>query len=401
MNDLELPLFRASMSSVFPYKSSIVITCFPRQSAWLAREVEALGYEVVHTNVSEVEINGYMDDCLRLNMYLRTAGRVLFQLQRFRARDAKELYKRIKSIPWENYLHIDGYFSVTSYVRNEHITDDRFANVRVKDAIADRLVEKTGKRPDSGPGRDHAVVHLYWKEDKVRLYFDTSGNTISKHGYRLHPFKAPMIESLAASTIIAGEWDRESPFVNPMCGSGTLAIEAAMMAINKAPGLLRENFGFMHIKGYDQESWEGYQRLAGLQVKEEIDFKIIASDISGEALRAARANAKTAGVDHLIEFYRCDFRETPIPQENGVVMINPEYGERLGADKDLEAIYKAIGDFFKQKCKGYRGLVFTGNLELAKHIGLRTKRRIEFLNAKIDSRLLTYELYEGSRKGKE
>ncbi|MCE7991601.1 MAG: class I SAM-dependent RNA methyltransferase [Roseivirga sp.] len=388
------------MSSVFPYKSAIVVTCFPKQSPWLAKEVEGLGYTVDSTSVSEVEISGYMDDCMRLNMYLRTAGRVLYQIQRFKAKDAKELYNRIKSIPWEKYLDNDGYFSITSYVKNDSITDDRFANVRVKDAIADRMVDKTGRRPNSGPSRDHTVIHLYWKDDKVRLYFDTSGNTISKHGYRKHPFKAPMIESLAASTIIASGWDKASSFVNPMCGSGTLAIEAALMAINKAPGLTRDNFGFMHINGYDKSGWEGYQRLAGLQVKKEIDFKIIATDLDYDAMKAAWANAREAGVENIIELSRCDFRETPMPVENGVVMINPEYGERLGADKDLEAIYKAIGDFFKQKCKGYKGFVFTGNLDLAKHIGLRTKRRIEFLNGKIDCRLLTYELYDGTRREK-
>lgn len=389
------------MSSVFPYKSAIVITCFPEQSRWLAKEVEAMDYDVQSSSITEVEISGYMDDCLRLNMYLRTASRVLFQLQRFRANDANELYKKIKEIPWEKYLDNDGYFSITSFVRNDNITDDRFANVRVKDAIADRMIEKTGKRPDSGPNRDHTVIHLYWREDKVRLYFDTSGNTISKHGYRKIPFKAPMIESLAASTIIASGWDKASSFVNPMCGSGTLAIEAAMMAINKAPGLLRDNFGFMHIKGYDEGSWEGYKRLAGLQVKEAPDFKIIASDLSNNALWAAKQNAKIAGVEHLIEFEKCDFRETPIPKEAGVVMMNPEYGERLGADKDLESIYEAIGDFFKKSCQGYTGFVFTGNLALAKRIGLRTSAKTPFFNARIECRLLKYELYQGTKRTRD
>ncbi len=386
------------MSAVFPFPTQIVITCFPKQSPWLAKEVESLGYTVESKNVSEVEIKGFMDDCLRLNMYLRTAGRVLFQVSRFRANNANDLYKKILGIPWEKYLKKDGYFSVTSWVRNDSIKDERFANVRIKDAIVDRMVEKTGTRPDSGPSRDHAVIHVYWKEDRVRLYFDTSGNTISKHGYRKIPFKAPMIESLAASTILASGWDMESPFVNPMCGSGTLAIEAALMATKSVPGLIRNNYGFMHINGYDEESWKGYQRLAGLQKKEGVDFKIIASDISSEALRAARTNAKLAGVDHLIEFVKCDFRETPIPKENGVIMMNPEYGERLGADKDLELLYSQIGDFFKQKCQGYKGYVFTGNLELAKRIGLRTSRRVEFFNARIESRLLEYELYQGSKR---
>lgn len=386
------------MSSVFPYKSAIVVTCFPKQSEWLAKEIEALDYDVVSSSISEVEISGYMDDCMRLNMYLRTASRVLFQLQRFRANTADELYKRIKNIPWENYLDNEGYFSVTSFVRNEHIKDDRFANVRVKDAIADRLIEKTGKRPDSGPNRDHTVIHLYWKEDQVRLYFDTSGNTISKHGYRRIPFKAPMIESLAASTILASGWDKQSHFVNPMCGSGTLAIEAALMSINMAPGLIRENFGFMHIKDYDEEAWSGYRRLARLQVKKSPEFKIIASDLSKNAIWSAKENAKTAGVDHLIDFEICDFRETPLPEAPGVVMMNPEYGERLGADKDLEELYASIGDFFKQRCGGYTGIVFTGNLDLAKRIGLRTSSKIPFFNARIECRLLKYELYQGTKR---
>ncbi|OEJ99708.1 THUMP domain-containing class I SAM-dependent RNA methyltransferase [Roseivirga misakiensis] len=386
------------MSSVFPYKSAVVVTCFPQQSPWLVKELESLDYDVQSQNISEVEISGYMDDCMRLNMYLRTANRVLFQIQRFRANNANELYKKIKAIPWEKYLDNDGYISITSYVRNESITDDRFANVRVKDAIADRMIEVTGKRPNSGPDRDKTVIHLYWKDDKVRIYFDTSGQTISKHGYRQIPFKAPMIESLAASTIIASGWDKKSTFVNPMCGSGTLAIEAALMAINKAPGLMRDNFGFMHIKGYDEDGWKGYQRLAGLQVKEAPDFKIVASDLSKNALWAANQNAKKAGVSNLIEFHLCDFRKTPIPIEVGTLMMNPEYGERLGADKDLEAHYAEIGDFFKKSCQGYTGFVFTGNLNLAKRIGLRTSARTPFFNGRIECRLLKYELYQGTKK---
>lgn len=389
----------APMSAVFPYKSSIVITTFPQQSQWLAQEVESLGYEVKSSHISEVETEGYMNDCLRLNMYLRTAGRVLFQIQRFNAHTADDLYKRITAIPWEKYLHNDGYFSVTSFVRNEHIRDDRFANVRVKDAIVDRMQEVTGQRPDSGPSRDHAVIHIYWREDKVRVYFDTSGNTIAKHGYRKLPFKAPMNESLAASALLATNWDKEKPFINPMCGSGTMAIEAALMAINKAPGLSRDNFGFMHLKGYDEEAWKGYQRLAQLQVKES-NVKIVASDISKKALFAARSNARDAGVEDLIQFEQCDFRETPLIKEEGVLFINPEYGERLGEEEELEIIYEAIGDFFKQRCSGYTGYVFTGNLNLAKRIGLKTSARIPFFNARIECRLLKYDLYSGSKRQK-
>ena len=391
-------LFEPTMSAVFPYPSQIVITCFPKQSPWLAKEVESMGFIIEDQSITEVEVKGFMDDCLRLNMYLRTAGRVLFQINRFRAINANELYGKITSMPWENYLDNDGTFSVTSWVRNDTIRDDRFANLRIKDAIADRMVKKTGARPDSGSARDHTVIHVYWVEDKVRLYFDTSGNTISKHGYRKIPFKAPMSESLASSVIMASGWDMASSFVNPMCGSGTLAIEAALMATKSAPGLLRNNYGFMHLKGYDEGSWKGYKRLAGLQQRDELDFKIIATDMSGDALRAAKENARTAGVDHLIEFEKCDFRETPIPKENGVVMMNPEYGERLGSEKDLELLYSQIGDFLKQRCQGYNGYIFTGNLDLAKKIGLKASKRVEFFNARIESRLFEYQLYQGTKR---
>lgn len=245
------------------------------------------------------------------------------------------------------------------------------------------------------------MIHIYWREEKVRVYFDTSGESIAKHGYRKIPFKAPMNESLVSSTLLASEWDKASPFVNPMCGSGTIAIEAALLAINKAPGLMRNNFGFMHLKGFDEESWENYVRLAELQMKSPPEgLKIIATDLSKSALFAARSNAKTAGVEDLISFEQCDFRETPVPEEAGVIFLNPEYGERLGEEEMLKPIYTAIGDFFKQHCQGYTGFIFTGNLKLAKHIGLRTSARIPFFNAKIECRLLKYEMYRGSKKNK-
>jgi len=154
----------------------------------------------------------------------------------------------------------------------------------------------------------------------------------------------------------------------------------------------------MHIKGYDEEAWNGYRRLARLQVKKSPEFKIIASDLNKNAIWSAKENAKTAGVDHLIDFELCDFRETPLPEAPGIVMMNPEYGERLGADKDLEELYASIGDFFKKRCGGYTGIIFTGNLDLAKRIGLRTSLKIPFYNARIECRLLKYELYQGTKR---
>lgn len=370
-------------------------------SSYLAQEVKDLGFEVVKVDRMSVETFGTMSDCMMLNLWLRTGHRVLYELKDFFAEGPDDLYKELVKISWEDYLDENGYFSVVSSVENEEILDTRFANLKTKDAIVDRMVKRVGQRPDSGPERNKAVIYLYWKQQKASIYIDTSGDTIAKHGYRKIPFKAPLQESLAAAIILAGKWDKKSNFVNPMCGSGTLAIEAAMIAVNKAPGLLRSNFGFMHIKGFNAEKWEELRRDARLKTLRKIEGKIIATDLDDEAIEVATRNAMTAGVNHLIEFKKCDFRESPVPEGGGVVVLNPEYGERLGEESELELVYKEIGDFFKQKCKGYTGYIFTGNLMLAKRIGLKAKRRIEFFNGTIDCRLLEFELYEGSKRLKQ
>ena len=234
------------------------------------------------------------------------------------------------SIAWEDLIPIDGYFSVTSNVHNETITTPLFANVKVKDAIVDRIKDKKGVRPNSGPDLNRAVIHLHWIEERAEIFLDTSGETLAKHGYRKHPGKAPMLEALASATIMATQWDGRSPFVNPMCGSGTLAIEAALMAQNRKPGLQRMNYSFMHFIGYNEEVFFEERRiLKDITDKTNLPH-IIASDISSEAVEIAILNARTAGVEHLIEFETCDFAETTVPEGAGVIMFNPEYGERLG-----------------------------------------------------------------------
>jgi putative N6-adenine-specific DNA methylase len=212
---------------------------------------------------------------------------------------------------------------------------------------------------------------------------------------------APMQETLAAAVIRATVWDGAGNFINPMCGSGTLAIEAALAGLNRAPGLFRSNYGFMHLKGFNKPLWGGLRAESRKGAKKALDYRIIATDISKKAVAAAMKNAETAGVGRLIEFAVCDYSETLVPDGGGVVILNPEYGERMGNLRELEGVYKGIGDFFKQKCGGYAGYIFTGNLDLAKKVGLRTKRRVEFFNAGIECRLLEYELYEGSRKTKK
>jgi putative N6-adenine-specific DNA methylase len=322
----------------------------------------------------------------------------MYSLKSFEAENPARLYKELLEIPWEELIDFTGYFSVSSNVNNEHITTPLFANLKVKDAIVDRIKDKKGMRPNSGSDQNKAAIYLYWQENSAEVFIDTSGETLAKHSYRKITGKAPMLEALAAGTIMATKWDKKSPFVNPMCGSGTLAIEAALLATNRSPGLFRMNYAFMHVLGYDEQVFFAERRKLKDQVNKQADLKIIATDLSEDAVDIARRNAKTAGVDQLIDFEVCDFAGTPVPEAGGVVLFNPEYGERLGVHTKLEATYKRIGDFMKKNCKGYHGYIFTGNPDLAKKIGLRASRKIEFYNGKLDCRLLEYELYEGTRR---
>lgn len=383
----------------FNKPSHVVVTCSKRLTPFLQKEINELGFKITRSFATGIELNGTLNDCIRLNLNLRCASQVLYSLKSFSCKNPDELYQIVSQIQWESIIEKNGYFSVTSTVDNPTINNSLFANVKVKDAIVDRFRNKLNERPDSGSELDKTVINLFWKEDKAEIFIDTSGETLSKHGYRKIPGKAPMLESLAAATLLASKWDLNSPFINPMCGSGTLAIEATMMATNRRPGLLRDNYGFVHIKGFAKEFFETEKQNLFAKIKNIPGLKIIASDISEDAINISKINAGVAGVADLIDFKICDFEETNVPEnENGIVFFNPEYGERLGDEIELEETYSRIGDFMKKKCKGYTGYVFTGNFNLAKKIGLKAKRRIEFYTSKIDCRLLEYELYSGSKK---
>lgn len=429
--------------SLWLKKSKILVTCPKGVVPYLKKEIEALNFPVLLEGDTIIQTEGTLQDTMILNLHLRSAQRVLYQLETFVVNTPEVLYKKINAITWETLLYDSGrnaYICVTSIADNPLIKDSRFVNVKVKDAIVDRIRDKCGIRPDSGPDKDKAVVHVYWKNNQANVYLDTSGERLSLRGYRKIPLQAPLQETLAAAMIMATGWKGESHFINPMCGSGTLAIEAAFMALNRAPGLLRNNYGFMFIKDFPQDYWQELRKKARENTLKKLPARIIATDIDKEAVVAARQNAKTAGVDHLIEFDICPFERTTVPKGSGIIVVNPPYGERLSAvsekfpsksfrheretimegrkiiirkssDKHqdigrmkekeirkLAATYQGIGDFFKRTGGGYNGYIFTGNLDLIKKVGLRTKQRIILYNGEIECRLLEYELYAGSLK---
>ena len=386
-------------------KRPILVTCPKGLPPFLARETAALGLPGREL-AAGVLCEGDMRDCMRLNLALRTGHRVLLELARLSAPDPAALARELSRLPWEDIIPADGHLTIDSSVQNEHVRDSRFANQKAKDAIVDRISARKGRRPDSGPDPVGACLFLHWRGEAATVYIDTTGAPLSRRGYRKMPHKAPLQETLAAGIVLAtgygqmaGQAENVQHFLSPMCGSGTLAIEAALIALNRAPGLLRPDFAFRHLIGFDDKVYAELRREAQAGAKKELPGRIIASDLDPEAVAAARQNARTAGVEAHISFEVCDFRDSTVPAEGtGVCVLNPEYGARLGDSPRLEPMYEGIGEFFKKSLPGWRGFVFTGNPALAAKVGLKPRRKTPLFNAKIECRLLEYELYQGSRR---
>ena len=383
----------------FNKKSTVSITCPLGLAPLLEEEVREMGFQPTATRKTGVEIEASLNDCILLNFWLRSAHRVHYLMEEKSIQSPDQLRNWVKKIPWENWISEDGYFSVTSRVDHTTIDNDQFANLVVKDAVVDRIRFKTDSRPDTGSNLNDTVLFLYWNRQSARIFLDTSGESLSRRNYRSASVAAPMQETLASAIVQSTRWQPgQEHFINPMTGSGTIAIEAVMLALNRAPASLRNNFGFMHILGYDESYYQQVRDDAKKKAVKDVKGKFIATDQDPRAIMAAKKNAKTAGVDHLIEFETCEYNQTPIPDGDGVVVFNPPYGMRLEDNTDLRPLYKGIGDFMKQDCPGKTGYVFTANMALAKKVGLRAKSRTTLFNSTLECKLFEYELYKGSKK---
>lgn len=404
-------------------RSSTRITCAPHTAPILRAELEALGWGREGTEFQEehptyLQVGATLEQAMELALRLRTATHVMWQIARFRCPSPKALYKEIAAYAWEDLIPAppspDAYITIRAHADTPTIDNQMYPALVAKDAICDRMTKKTGARPDAGPDRRGVVLSLYWKDDRAALFLNINAQSLSNRGYRHLPGAAPMRETLAAAVLLAAGYDGSTPLVNPMCGSGTLAIEAALIATHRAPGLLRPDYAITKSNWDVHDLWQSTRARVKSEgavptslapqsgeragVRGLATQPIIATDHDPQALHAAKKNAQAAGVDHLIKFIECDFRQTPIPRVPGHIILNPEYGERMGDATDLEPTYAAIGDFFKQNCPGWTGHVFTGSPHLAKRIGLRPARKRPFLNGTIECRLLTFDLYTGSNR---
>jgi putative N6-adenine-specific DNA methylase len=359
----------------------------------LVKELMRLGAADIIEETGGVSFSGGLRFAYVANMWLRTANRVLVPIAEFSSYSEDQLYRGVQEINWRDYLEIGMTFAVDANTRNSKITHSKYAALKVKDAVVDQFRSSTGKRPSVNTSNPELRINAHIINDYCTISLDSSGDGLNKRGYRSASIEAPMRETLAAALIEFTDWDLKTPFIDPMCGSGTIVIEAAMKAANIAPGLLRKKFGFKRWMNFNKKAWDDTVRDAERKVIDRGTPPIVGRDISSNALRAAAENIRAAGVDKLVTMERGNILDFYPPAGPGVIVVNPPYGERIGEKQELETLYKTLGDVFKQYCKGYTAYVFTGNLDLAKRIGLKCSRRIPLYNGPIESRLLKFELY--------
>jgi putative N6-adenine-specific DNA methylase len=365
----------------------------------LEKEARAVGFEGASAVGAEaVELEGDLADAMRLNLWSRVAGRVLFEVAAFEARTPDELYEGVAELPWEDWLRVDRPMHWRGSARGVEC-DVRYALLRCKDAVADRFMARRGRRPNATPDPEGAAcMALRWEEGGATVFLDTSGVPLSKRGYRADPWTAPVRETLAAAVLLEAGWEPGGgeAVVSPMCGSGTFAIEAAWMAQRRAPGLGRK-FSFLNYEDAPLGVWRAMEEEARAAFRAVPGGWFAATDRDPGAVTCASRNAVRAGVDKLVRLQVCDFRETALPRPPALVVMNPEYGERLGDAEALGETYRAIGDWLKGSCAGMRAAVLSGNPELTRKISLKPSRRLPVWNGPLECRALFYDLYEGTR----
>ena len=363
----------------------------------LSQELADLGASRLKIMNRSVEFYGDKQLLYEANLWCRTATRILKPFASFKAANENELYHKVSNIDWGKYLKIEQTFAIDAVITKSKFSNSLYVAQKTKDAIADQFLRSSGRRPSVELNNPDIRINIYIFKNECRLAIDSSGEPLFKRGYRQKTGKAPLNEVLAAGIVMQSEWDKKSSFVDAMCGSGTIVVEAALIARNIAPGLTRKQFGFMNWPDYDNDLFDSICKKAREAALSKLNFGILAADLREAAVYDAKDNAKEAGVFKDIKFKHSAIKDLIPPEFPGVLIINPPYGERISI-KEIEELYHSIGDAFKRNFTGYDAFVFTGNLAAAKSIGLRTSRRIQLYNGSIECRLLIFEMYQGSRK---
>ena len=360
----------------------------------LANELRRIGGNDIRTGKRAVFFTADKDLVYKANLRLRTALRILKPIKRFTAEDEDVLYNQVKSIKWDSLFDVDKTFLIRTTTSGPNFTHSHYVAQKCKDAIADYFRDKYGKRPSVDSRKPDIVIHVKIWNDDVIISLDSSGDPLNKRGYRQREALAPLNECLAAGMLLLAGYEGKTDFIDAMCGSGTLCIEAAMIAHKIAPGLMRDNFAFMHWKDFDEELF-GIIREATVDRLAEEPVKIIGMDTDFFALDLARQAAKDAGLDDAIDFRIGNFFKEEPPKPPAILIMNPPYDERIKVD-DVEQLYSDIGDRLKEAYGGHQAWILSGHTEAMKRVGLRTFDTHHLMNGKIPCRYSGYRLF--SRK---
>lgn len=372
----------------------------------LAAELASFRAEAIQETRAGVSFRGTLEIAYRACLWSRVANRILLPLKTFPAPTPEKLYAGVKSIRWSDHVHPQGTIAVDFASSKSQITHTHFGALKVKDAVVDQLRSIHGERPSVQIDRPDVRINVYLHQDQATVSIDLSGESLHIRGYREEGAAAPLKENLASAILLHAGWperlrearEKGTPlpaFLDPMCGSGTLPLEAAFIAANIAPGSMRDYFGFLGWKGHDAALWKRLSNEAekGQITDRKLMPKIVGYDEDFRAVRVAISNVERAGLRNFIHIEKRELADCDRIAEAGVLVVNPPYGERLGEVEELIPLYKRLGDTFKQKFKGWDAFVFTGSPDLMKAVGLKASRRIVLFNGAIECRLLKYEMY--------
>jgi len=360
----------------------------------LADEIRALGAESVLVGKRAVSFVGDQEMMYKANFHLRTAIKILKPIAEFEVTNRDELYDHAKEIPWTNYLALGKSFAIDATVQSEMFVNSMFASLRVKDAIADQFREATGKRPSVNSDDPDIRINVHLMNNHCTLSLDSSGDSLHKRGYRIGQGDAPINEVLAAGMILLTGWHGEKDFLDPMCGSGTLLIEAAMIAKGIPPGMYRKSFGFENWPDFDQKL---FGEIYNGDYEKEFNGKIIGSDISPMDVALAKANVKNASLSKYIDLEVHDFINLDPPFENGIIITNPPYGERM-KPQSITDLYASMGNTLKNKFAGFEAWIISSSEDGLKSVGLKPAKKIDLYNGALACSFRCFELFKGTHK---
>ncbi|MBK9291224.1 MAG: class I SAM-dependent RNA methyltransferase [Bacteroidetes bacterium] len=360
----------------------------------LEEELRKLGAQRIEPLRRAVAFDGDKALMYRACYTLRTALRILYPVAGFTAVNDRKLYDQMRQLPWYNYLSPEKTFAVDAVISGKFFNHSQYVALKTKDAVADYFRDRQGQRPDVNTDKPDLRLHVHVNEDQINLYFDASGDSLHKRGYRIMTDKAPLNEVLAAGLIKLSGWNGREPFLDAMCGSGTIPIEAAMIAMHIPAGYFRSYFGFMGWNDFDPALWKSIRNQADSQISE-AESPILASDNSNRAIDIAAKNLEHARLHKDIKLFRKNMENLLPPPGPGVLIINPPYGERL-PESNLIALYKMIGNSLKRNFSGYKAWVISSDLQAIKHIGLKPFKKYTVFNGPLECRFVGFDVFGGS-----